>query len=95
MAFGKGLALTEGEEWKRKRKLFSKIFNFDLVKENIEEMSQICDRYFDLFDSENKKDKNVIKYDVHTLSTRIFSGIMMKCFLGTDQVKDRIKGLQY
>jgi cytochrome P450 len=34
-AVGEGLVLSEGEAWKCKRKLLSKVFNFDLIKENI------------------------------------------------------------
>jgi cytochrome P450 len=32
---GEGLVFSEGDLWKNKRKLLSKVFNFDLVKENI------------------------------------------------------------
>ncbi len=35
VALGNGMMFSEGEEWKKKRKLLSKVFNFDLLKENI------------------------------------------------------------
>jgi cytochrome P450 len=38
-AFGKGLLFSEGDIWKKKRKLLSKVFNFDLIQENIPKIS--------------------------------------------------------
>lgn len=35
---GEGIAFSEGDIWKNKRKLLSKVFNFDLIKENIPKM---------------------------------------------------------
>jgi cytochrome P450 len=32
---GEGIVFSEGEHWKNKRKLMSKVLNFDLIKENI------------------------------------------------------------
>lgn len=52
--FGEGLAFSEGEEWKNKRKLLSKIFNFELIKENIPKINEICDRCYDLYDSKSQ-----------------------------------------
>lgn len=31
----KGLLLSEGNEWRKKRKILSRVFNFDLVRANI------------------------------------------------------------
>lgn len=31
-AMGRGIPFSEGEEWKRKRKIISTVFNFDFIK---------------------------------------------------------------
>lgn len=52
-ALGEGLAFSEGDIWKNKRKLLSKVFNFELIKGNISKVSEICDKCFDVFDANN------------------------------------------
>jgi cytochrome P450 len=47
---GEGLVFSEAEMWKNKRKLMSKVFNFDLIKENIHKIAEICDKCYDKFD---------------------------------------------
>ena len=47
MIIGNGLVFSEGESWKRKRKIMSKLFNFELLKENIPKICSICDKYLD------------------------------------------------
>jgi cytochrome P450 len=48
---GEGLVFSEGEIWKNKRKLMSKVFNFDLIKENIPTIVEICNNCYEKFDS--------------------------------------------
>ena len=55
LIMGEGLAFSEGDSWKNKRKLMSKVFSFDLIKENIPKITEICDRSFKDFE----KDKNI------------------------------------
>lgn len=42
--------MSEGNEWKKKRKILSKVFNFDLVKGNISEIAKISDSSLDKFE---------------------------------------------
>lgn len=42
-AFGKGLFFAEGEEWKIKRSLYSKVFHFDILKYQQTQMVSIVD----------------------------------------------------
>jgi cytochrome P450 len=44
---GEGLIFSEGDGWKRKRKITSKLFTFDILLHNIDKISQICDRVLD------------------------------------------------
>lgn len=46
-SLGEGLALSEGEDWKVRKKVLSKVFTFDLVKGNIPMMASICDRWLE------------------------------------------------
>jgi len=44
---GKGFFFSEGEAWKNKRKMMSKIFHFDFVTAQTETIKKVCDRIFD------------------------------------------------
>jgi cytochrome P450 len=39
---GHGLPFSEGENWKRKRNILNKIFNFDFVKSQTYKISEVC-----------------------------------------------------
>lgn len=52
LVFGEGgLVFSEGEDWKNKRKLMSKVFNFELLTKNIPKIAAICDKAFEEFDT--------------------------------------------
>ena len=44
---GKGLILSEGDSWRRKRKIISKLFSFDMLQENIGKICSINDKVFE------------------------------------------------
>jgi cytochrome P450 len=48
------MIFSEGENWKNKRRIISKVFNFDLIKANIPKINAICDRWLDEFDQTYK-----------------------------------------
>lgn len=39
---GKGLVFSEGDEWKRKRRILSKFFTFEFITSKIPEIYEIC-----------------------------------------------------
>jgi cytochrome P450 len=43
-AMGRGIAFSEGQEWKRKRKIISAAFNFDFVKSITHKIEKLCDK---------------------------------------------------
>jgi cytochrome P450 len=45
----KGLVGVEGKAWRHRRKLLSKIFNFDFIKEEIPLMVAVADNVFNEF----------------------------------------------
>ena len=50
VAFGGGVTFAEGQRWARKRKIFNRVFNFELIKSKIPKINQICDESFEKFD---------------------------------------------
>ena len=53
------MVFTEGEEWKRKRKILNSVFNYNFVKNVIPKMISICNKNFD--DLEEKARDNESK----------------------------------
>ena len=47
----RGLVVSEGNEWKNKRKLLSNVFNHDFITSHIPMMITIADQVFDDFES--------------------------------------------
>lgn len=90
---GKGLFLSEGNEWKKKRKILSKVFNFDLVKGNIGEIANICDSSLDKFEENCKIDDNEYSDFGIKITANIANRIILKCFFGEDNFKEEIKGV--
>ena len=44
--FKKGLVATEGNQWKHRRKLLSKVFTYDFITSQIPMMGKIIDEVF-------------------------------------------------
>ena len=84
---GKGLFLSEGNEWKKKRKILSKVFNFDLVKGNISEIANICDSSLDKFEENCKIGDNEYSDFGIKITANIANRIILKCFFGEDNFK--------
>jgi cytochrome P450 len=40
---GRGITFAEGINWKKKRNIFNKVFNFDFVKAQTAQIAKICD----------------------------------------------------
>ena len=50
LLLGPGLLLTEGLEWKSKRKIMSHVFNYDFIKSKINTISEIAKEILDKYD---------------------------------------------
>ena len=55
---GEGIGFSEGEEWKRKRRAISKLFNYDLIISNIPKICEIVDKNLDKMEEQYKTGKN-------------------------------------
>ena len=53
-AMGEGVPFSEGGVWKRKRKIISKVFNFDLISKITPKISKICDAALEELESKSK-----------------------------------------
>jgi cytochrome P450 len=47
--FGNGMLGSEGNDWKDKRKLLSKVFSYDFIIDNLPMIISIADQVFDDF----------------------------------------------
>ena len=45
----KGIILAHDDEWKRRKKIFSNIFNFDMIIFQVPHMIEIADKTLDEF----------------------------------------------
>lgn len=90
-----GISFSEGEMWKQKRKLLSKVFNFDLITLNIPKMVDTCNRCFERYEKAHMIDERRLKVDNYKMASGIFNGVMMKCFFGNDYIDDTVGGKIY
>lgn len=51
--FGEGIVFSEGHTWKNKRRLFSKVFNYELLKASIPKIAALCDKNLDLYEKKH------------------------------------------
>jgi cytochrome P450 len=52
---GSGIAFSEGNEWKKKRKVISNVFHFEFLHSLIPKMIKTLDEYFEEFDENGEK----------------------------------------
>lgn len=71
------------------------MFNFDLVKDNISKISDICNKSFDVYEERCKVGDNKFQYFIGKVGAKMFSGVMMKCFFGNDNLDEEILGVKY
>lgn len=80
---GNGMAFSEGEDWKKRRRVISSVFHFDFLHSLVPKMNQTVDGIFqDLDESQQGPDKNPGKLVNFFLS--ILGNFMMRFFFGGD-----------
>lgn len=83
---GRGIPFSEGEEWKRKRRIINTVFNFDFIKSMTPKIEKLCAQAItDVEKTANhtiENDENLVEYDVIDLTVRMFSSVVLECFLG-------------
>lgn len=75
--------MSEGDAWKKKKKILSKIFQHDFIISQIPVICGIVDKNFQELESTPENlDKNTIAADFSTLFPKIFGGTVIKSFFG-------------
>ena len=76
----KGLVAIEGKKWKHRRKLISKVFNYDFITALVPEMIELADNIFDNFENKFKKDEE-IKVDLYKMMVTFTSSVVVSGFV--------------
>lgn len=82
--FGEGLVFIEGERWRSRRKIISKAFTFDFLKELVPQIAEISDEIFDRMEMSNKAQgvHNKFRADLFKLGLELFSSVTVNGFMG-------------
>jgi cytochrome P450 len=82
--FGEGLVFIEGARWRSRRKIISKAFTFDFLKELIPQIAEISDEIFDRMEMSNKAQgvHNKFRADLFKLGLELFSSVTVNGFMG-------------
>ena len=87
---GNGLLFAEGEEWKKKKKILTNVFNHDFIVNLIPQIEEICES--SMKNIEDKYEKTDYKFEMIELTTTIFSRIVIECFFGFESANELING---
>ena len=55
---GNGLFFAEGDEWKKKKKILTSVFNFNFIKNQTPKIIRICDEAMDYIEKKHKKENS-------------------------------------
>ena len=91
--FGEGLVFVEGEKWRSRRKVISKVFTFDFLKELVPQIAEISDEIYDRMELQNKAQgvHNNFRTDLFKLGLRLFSSVTINGFMGMNAYKEKIE----
>ena len=89
---GKGLLFSQGDIWRRKRKIISNFFSHDILLSNVGTIGEIADRVLEKTESQHKIGEKKFRYNMKYLGSQIFGSVILKCFLGVTDFQEKIKG---
>lgn len=70
----------------------SNVFNYDFIKSKIAIFTEIgLQKISEVENTDDNKDKSVVKIDVNNLLQRIFGNVVVKCFFGDIEI-DKLDG---
>ena len=72
---GLGVIMSEGNQWKMKRKLVNEIFTFDFMKAQTPLISNVCDRILDTIDK--KYPSSEIQYNVNIYTAELAGKVIL------------------
>lgn len=84
--FGKSLLFAERQEWKSRRKLITKVLNFDVLMGLVPHIADVCDLAYDRMQAQNKEKGNEeqLSGDLFNMGMSIFASVLSTSFLGMD-----------
>jgi cytochrome P450 len=77
---GDGLLLSEGEEWRYKRRIMSSLFNYEFIKSKFSMIVSIAKEICDEAKASKQDGKCLI--EVNQLFQKIFGTVVIRCFFG-------------
>ena len=89
----RGLVFIEKDVWRHRRRILSKVFNFDFIGSQIPVMVESANLMFERFEqeywSQHPEDKklNRIKITLYELIAKYTSTIVMAGFIGMESMK--------
>ena len=88
---GTGLIMSQGKQWKMKRKVLNAVFNFDFIKSQIPKVIKICDSVLDKVEANCEGGE--IEYNVDEFTSELAGNVMFECFFGSSFAEDKIGGM--
>lgn len=81
--------MSEGDSWKKKRKILHRVFNFQLLKNMTGMISEICDEAIREREKATKYEGDqFVDYKLFDLAAKIFSTVIIKGFLGGGDISE-------
>lgn len=89
-SMGDGLGSSEGDVWRRKRRVMSAVFHFDFLSAIIPKAVTICDQVFDEFDQSHQGLPKTM--DIKEIFLQIFGDVILQSFFGCRPTHEKIDG---
>ena len=79
---GDGLLFSEGENWKKKRKILNQVFNFNFIKSQYPRIIHYCQSTLDEMEADAIRDGNSFEYSVNKFAVSFSVKAIFGGFLG-------------
>ena len=75
--------MSEGDNWKKKKKILSNVFNFDFIHSKIGLIAKVSEEKIkDLEERSRKEGENTFAVDITAYLQRVFGTVVIKSFFG-------------
>lgn len=85
------MVYMEGSDWRNRRKMFNRAFNFDTLKDMVPLVAELCDDCFDQIEKEHTKESGEVEMDLCKCGTKIFSSILFSKFVGKKILSEKLE----
>ena len=97
---GRGFFFSEGEKWKNKRKVMSRIFNFDFITSQVPVICKVIDKLFTNMEDNywrahpKMAETKQIETEMFRVGVKMFAMVMTTSFLGIEAINQIMHGQQ-